>query len=154
MHHLPLLVYLWKILIKSSLKMYFCFCCVCNFYNIYFGEWFPKWRCIHAHFQSGLFCHSLFKKWKNGTLPSHLPHRSLNELCYWKRELLLAHQGTCRGEIWAGLWGFLGRRHPPHKCEWIMPLESHCSCMKHLLKALVTFFNAFQQAIIFIWLLL
>lgn len=42
------------------------------------------------------FVMPLFKKWKNGTLPSHLPHRSLNELCYWKSELLLSHQGTCR----------------------------------------------------------
>jgi len=137
--HLPVLIYLWNILIK----MYFCFYCVCVFYSM-------------CAFTSGsdslnedVFMHTsrvdclvmpLFKKCKNGTLPSHLPHRSLKGLWYWIRELLLSHQETCRSRSEPG---FLGRRHPPHKCEWIMPIERQEPLLLHetSYKALVTFFQ-------------
>lgn len=79
--------------------MYFCFCCVCVFGSMHVftlgSDSLNEDAFMHT-FKVDCFVMALFKKGKNGTLPSRLPHRSLNELCYWKREVLLSRQGTCR----------------------------------------------------------
>jgi len=118
------------ILIKSSLEMYFCFCCVCVFGSMHVFTWgsdsLNEDAFMHT-FRVDCFVMPLFKKCR-------LAPRVSKWIVLLEKGSAALMSRDLQGEIWAGLWGFLRRQQPPHKCECILPVERHCSSMKHLPK--------------------
>ncbi len=118
------------ILIKSSLEMYFCFCCVCVFGSMHVFTWgsdsLNEDAFMHT-FRVDCFVMPLFKKCR-------LAPRVSKWIVLLEKGSAALMSRDLQGEIWAGLWGFLRRQQPPHKCECILPVERHFS--KQLLLAL------------------